>query len=453
MIAVLGAGVSGLSLAHQLKKQGREFVIIDANSNAGGVIQSSLIDGFLCELGPNTILINNLEIKSLIEDLGLWDSIIHPNSTAIRRRYILKETKIEPIPTSIKMAITSKLVNWTTLYNLIKEPFIPGRNAVDEESLASLCERRFGQQILDDFITPFITGIYAGDPKKMSSRHTFSNMKKAEDQYGSILKGMFQLMKEKKRSDKDTGLSRQKIFSFKNGLNQLIKKLEYQLKNNLLLESKVFEIKKEGKKFLISYKRGDETHSIKTDSIVSCLPANQLASIIRPIDNQCAEKLLNINYVPVISIHLVLDRKKVDFSRPAFGILSREKEEVPFLGILFNSRFFPHSSPESDKELITIIAGGSRYPDLIDKPSEEISNEIITSIKKILGYNGKPEIISIKKWKKGIPQYELGHDSIISATEKFSNKFPGFYISGNFLKGVSVSDCIKNSLTLAKKHF
>ena len=63
MIAILGGGISGLSAAFELKKAGKEFILLEANPSVGGKIQSSQQQGFTLEHGPNTVLINNAETK------------------------------------------------------------------------------------------------------------------------------------------------------------------------------------------------------------------------------------------------------------------------------------------------------------------------------------------------------------------------------------------------------
>lgn len=453
MIAILGAGISGLSLGFQLKKQGVDFVIIEKSNDAGGIIQSQIINGFLCEMGPNTVLINNLEIKQMIEDLGLSTSIILPNEQAINNRFILKDGIPEPFPMSLKSAIKSKLFNWNTLLNLLKEPFIPKKKNTEEESLASFCERRLGKQILENFIAPFVNGIYAGDPNKMSIDHTLSILKEAENKYGSIILGMMKILKKKKKEKGDEKLPKQKVFSFKGGLGTLNQALKKELNEHIVYDCSINKFEPKGEDFLLQYSQGEANKDIRVRGIVSCIPAYALADIIQPLDAKLSKLLNKITYAPAVSIHFAINKGKMLFKQSAFGILSRKSEDVPYLGILFNSRFFPHTTMDPQKELITVIIGGSLNLEIINKDDQEIIETITPALKTSLGLEGDPQLLSLKKWEKGIPQYELGHQIIIDAVKQFSENNPGVYINGNFLNGVSVSDCIRNSSILAKTHF
>ena len=53
-IAVIGAGLTGLTTAFYLKKNGVKFHVFEKNDRAGGVIRTSQQDGFVFESGPNT---------------------------------------------------------------------------------------------------------------------------------------------------------------------------------------------------------------------------------------------------------------------------------------------------------------------------------------------------------------------------------------------------------------
>src|SRR4029450_4100489 len=67
---VIGAGLSGLAAAHALAGRGAEVVVLESAPHAGGVIRTERRDGFLLELGPNTVR-PTAQLVSLIEELGL----------------------------------------------------------------------------------------------------------------------------------------------------------------------------------------------------------------------------------------------------------------------------------------------------------------------------------------------------------------------------------------------
>lgn len=450
MIAVLGGGISGLAAAYQLQKEGKNFILLEADKELGGKIKSRHLNGYTFELGPNTVLINNPEIKQLLDELDLSKNIILPDEKAVKNRLVLKNGKLEAIPTSLKSAFKSNLFQVKTIFNLIKEPFITQKKTSEEESLADFSRRRFGKQIYEDFITPFVTGIYAGDPEKMSINHTLSILNNAEKASGSVIKGMMKIMKKKKRENEFHQLPKQKIFTFQTGLSKLIETLRDKLLNNIQTEAFVTQISQIDKSvYEISYNLKGEKRKIEVQEIISTLPAHNLANIIQNLSVELFHSLQKINYVPAVVSHIGLPKSVLNFQEKAFGILSRQAEKVPFLGVLFNSHFFPSHAP-AEKVLLTVITGGYRQKDMVDLSDEDILIEIKEALRSTIGLD-KVEMTHVHKWPKGIPQFEMGYQNILDQITRFEEKYPSFYISGNFREGISVSDCIANNVKLVKK--
>ncbi|MEQ8909935.1 MAG: protoporphyrinogen oxidase [Vicingaceae bacterium] len=450
MIAVLGGGISGLAAAYQLQKKGQDFILLEADAELGGKIKSREVKGYTFELGPNTVLINNPEIKALIADLGLESEIILPDKEAVKNRFVLKNGKIEAIPNSLSTAWKSKLFQLSTFLKVLQEPLKAQKKNGEEESLADFARRRFGNQIYQDFITPFITGIYAGDPEKMSINHTLSILKEAEDKHGSVVKGMMKIIKEKKAQNEIHQLPKQKIFTFKKGLARLIEALSSAIGPKIETEAMVESIRQNGKRYEVYYKQEGEVKSIVVDRLISTLPAPSLSFLIKNMDENLGAELKKVNYVPAVITHFGFPKTAHQFQQKAFGILSRKEEQVPFLGLLFNSHFFPDHAPEQ-KELITVISGGYRQPDLINKEESKIIGEIQNSLRELIALSDQVDFTHVYKWPKAIPQFEMGHQAILDQIEKFETNHPNFYIRGNFTQGISVSDCIANSAKLVDK--
>lgn len=451
MIAILGGGISGLSAAFELKKANKEFVLLESAEKVGGKILSSQEQGFTLEHGPNTVLINNLETKKLIQELELWDELIFPEEKASSNRFVLKNGKIEPFPSGLKKMLKSNLFSFSTLKAILKEPFNKSKSATDDESLAAFVERRLGKQILDDFITPFVTGIYAGDPYRMSAKYTMNLLKEAEEKHGSIIKGAFKMMKAKKLENEKNGLPKQKIFTFKKGLQQLIAALQHKVQNEIQWSAYCNKIEFSDQQYVIHYEQKGVEKSVVATQVISALPAFALAELAHNFAFGLSTNLYKINYVPAMAVHLGFDSKNIAFKEKAFGILSRNAEKVPFLGVLFNSHFFPHTAPEG-KDLITVICGGARYPKIVSKSDQEVLAEISSCLNDLLGMSGEFELTNIVRWERGIPQYEIGYQKIEKEIDLFLGAHHNFKIAANFYKGISVSDCVKNG-SLAAQSF
>ena len=86
---IIGGGISGLSTANFLSRKTSDFLILEASDIVGGTINSSKVDGYILENGPNTVLDNNTAIQELLSDLSITEELIYPNMKKISNRYIL----------------------------------------------------------------------------------------------------------------------------------------------------------------------------------------------------------------------------------------------------------------------------------------------------------------------------------------------------------------------------
>lgn len=450
MILVLGGGISGLSVAYQLKKLDQNFLLIEKDNEVGGKIKSAEIQGFTIEKGPNTVLVNNSEIRKLLDELNLADQVIKADSLAIKNRYVLYNNTIEALPTSPISALKSPLIGWESLLKILKEPFLSKKE--EEESLANFIRRRLGNQVYKNFIYPFVTGIYAGDPEKLSINFTLKMLKELESKHGSIIKGLPKMMKANKSKAEVEQLPKEKIFTLKSGLQNLPKAIGKTFEDRLMLSTEILEIRKKDQGFEVTVRnsKGQE-ESIQAQQIISTIPFQNLKSCCEFL-NEEASLRSEIEYVPAIVYHFGFKKSDINLPKKGFGLLSREKETVPFLGILFNSQFFPHTATK-DHELLTVITGGSKLRSLMSIHEEERRNLVLKSIKDLFSIQTDPVFENCTTWQDAIPQYNLGHQVMLDEINEFESKNPGMFLLGNYKDGISVSDCVSNGISFVKANF
>ena len=209
---IIGGGISGLSTANFLSKKTSDFLILEASDIVGGTINSSKLDGYILENGPNTVLDNNKAIQELLSDLSITEELIYPNLKKISNRYILINDRLEKIPLTIFEFISTPILSIYSKIKIFSEILVPRH--INDTNVESFIKRRFGKEFHDNLIVPFLTGIYADTTSKMSTKNTLKKMWELEQKHGSIIVG---LIKEKNKHI--TEISRKdEIFISKNGL-------------------------------------------------------------------------------------------------------------------------------------------------------------------------------------------------------------------------------------------
>ncbi len=421
---IIGAGITGLSLAHFLKKLNQDFIILESSERIGGNINTVSKKGFTLENGPNTLVLDNESIKMLLEDFNISKNIILPNEKA-KNRFLIKNRILTPIPKNLTDFLKSNILSFSAKIRILFEPFI--KKHKKDTSVFDFTVKRFGKEFHDNLIVPFLNGIYAGDTKKMSIKFVLRKVWDMEQKNGSILKSIF-LNKTNYQP---------KSFSFKNGLSDLLDCFKKELDKKIFLKQKVTSLTKKNN---LNFVQINDNLEIQCKNIISTIPAHCLKDIIT--DQKIITYLKKIEYHPLNVLHFSLERKKIYSPIDGFGVLAKPSDKLSFLGILFNSRIFPHLSPKK-YDLITVMVGGAKQNNILKKPKKEIEKRVISDIKKIIHFEGKIELLNQFSWKKGIPQYDMNFFNFSKSIKNFTQKNPGLFIIGNFLEGVSVSNCIK----------
>ncbi len=438
---ILGGGISGLSLAYFLKSRGLNILLLEKASQTGGVIQTEQVDGFLIDYGPNSTLETSPVIGKLIEELGIVEERVYANKKA-NRRYVLKDGQLHPLPLNPFQFIHSRLFSFKAKMRLLVEPFIKAPSDEKEESIAEFVVRRLGEEFLNYAINPFIAGVYAGNPTRLSVRSAVPKIYALEKNYGSLIKGAIKGAKQRKKR-KEIDKTRARLFSFLKGMATLPAALQRQLTDVIETSVEVKRLHKNsaGGFYEIEYTQRSETKKVLTSSVIFTTPAYITAQYVKSLDTSLADHLKKITYAPVAVVFMGF--KKPVECRPldGFGFLIPEVEKRHILGTIWSSTIFPERAPVSGIALTTFV-GGMRQPELVERDDHELIQMVLSDLAQIMRLRGQPDLIKIKRWKRAIPQYELGHQQIIDAITEFEHTHPGLFIFGNFRGGISVGDCV-----------
>ena len=433
---IIGGGISGLSTANFLSKKTSDFLILESHNRVGGTINSSKVDGYILENGPNTVLDNNTAIQELLSDLNIKEELIYPDLKKISNRYLLVNDRLEKIPLTIFEFLLTPILSIYSKIKIFSEILVPRH--INDTDVESFIKKRFGKEFHDNLIVPFLTGIYADTTSKMSTKNTLKKMWELEQKHGSIIIG---LIRERNKN------SKAKIFTIDGGLSKITELLSKKFINQLMLNTKVSSIVKHNESYKITLNEGED---IFCKQIISTIPSYSLKDIV--FDDNLKDVLSKVNYNPIDVFHFGFDRDALDIKIDGFGLLTKPQDKKSFLGVLFSSNIFEHVS-NNKKFLITVLAGGDRQKDLCKKSPEVLEKEILNEILPLLRLKSEPEFKNHFRWSKGIPSYSMSVTKLQKDIKIFEETNKGFYIIGNYHLGVSVSDCIKNSKQLVKAKF
>lgn len=433
-IAIIGAGLTGLTTAYRLKQRGARVVVYEASDRIGGSIKSERRDGYLAELGPSSLAAPSGPVAGLLSDLGLETSKVTASSSA-RNRYIVRRGRLARLPMSPAELLTSRLLSNVAKLAIFGEPLVEAGDTPLEESVAAFVRRRFNQEVLDYVVNPFIAGVFAGDPEQLSVRHAVPKLHALERTHGSVMKALVQMMKARR----GTGQGLASVISFAGGLQEIPDALGRELSSAVRLRAPVTQLRSGPRGWTVG--AAFQTPEL-FDAVIYAAPAHSLDEI--DLDLMAAERLSTLSSIlhpPVAVLALGFRREQVTHPLDGFGFLTPEVEHRRVLGVIFSSSLFPDRAPPGHV-LLTAFVGGTRDPDFVQADPQTLTARVLDDLRPLLGTRGEPTFRAVQVWPKAIPQYVLGYGRFKEIAADVERRNPGLVLAGTYRDGVSLGDAI-----------
>jgi len=440
-VAVIGAGITGLGAAWALKEDGHAVTVFEGASRVGGSISTHRESGYLVEEGPNTIQLASRENERWLEEVGLGSSM-HDADPRADKRYLVRDGRAIAIPASPLSFLGTPLFSWRAKLRLLGDLFAPRAPADRDEPLSSFVLRRLGREMLDYAIDPFVGGVYAGNPARLSVRYGFPKLHRLEQNHRSLILGSIALRRERKRAGT---LYKTRLVSFADGLQALPEQLARGLSRSIRLNHLVSEIEYNGRWTV----RTDPEDTGTYDAVVLALPASALSKLRVNGEPEFAV-FSEIESPAVTSLSFGFRREQVEHPLDGFGALVPSREPFRILGTLFCSSLFGGRAPEGHV-LLTTFVGGARCPDLATRPTAALREIVLADLRRLLHLKGGPTFMHRRTWAQAIPQYEIGHGRFIRHATSCEARFPGLQVGGNARDGISLSYCIEGGRRLARE--
>lgn len=441
-IAIIGAGLTGLTAAFYLKKHGIKFHVFDKNEHAGGVIKTHCENGFTFESGPNTGSMSRPEAAELFEDLK-DDCTLEIADENAKARWIWMNNRWHTIPSGLTGGITTPLFSFSDKLRLLGEPFRK-KGTNPEETIADLVRRRMGETFLRNVVDPFISGVYSGDPEKLVTKYAIPKLYQLEQNYGSFIGGGIKKSREQK-SDFEKKATKE-VFSAEGGLENLVKALVKNIgEENISLNCENISVHHSSENnYSLNHSKTVFSH------IISTVGAYNLSKLFPFLPDAKVATINRMQYAKVTQVSLGFKHWK-GIPIQSFGGLVPSKEKRDVLGILLLSSFLKNRAPKGGA-LLSVFLGGVRKPEIADFSNEKIMELVNTEVSAMMGLEEfNPDLIKIFRYPYAIPQYSFESKAKLEAISLLENEFPGLILAGNIRDGIGMADRIKQGRTVAEQ--
>lgn len=450
-VLVVGAGISGLTTAYQLLKSGLTTLVVDSAARPGGLITTAKRDGYLLECGPQSFS-GNASVTRISTELGLLSARLEADAKA--PRYILIDGKLTQAPMGPGI-LTSSFFSGGTRGALVKDIFGHSTPPEQDESVAAFVRRKFSATLLDRLVGPFVSGIYAGDPEKLSLRAAFPILHEAETAAGSVVRGAMKVMKARKAARGDAPREKATLQTFADGnsylVNALAETLGDQLYTNVEVESVTMlppDREPKAPRFRVGLRTPSGPEAVEAERLVLAVPTDVAGRLLAQLNNHFEPLLGGVEYAGVCVVSL--GYRKQDLANPlnGFGFLVPRSSGLSVLGTVWNSSLFAERAPQGHA-LMTSFVGGATNPAALKKSPQELTALVHGEIGPLLGAKNAPAFSNVTLWPRALPQYNLGHTARLDALRHLLSGFHGLYLAGNYLNGPAIGTCVEHALKVA----
>lgn len=482
--AIVGAGISGLAAAYEMELARRrgadlDWQIYEAADRLGGIVETvrhTTADGeFVLEGGPDGWVTEKPWARDLAIELGLESQILHSNDDG-RKTYILLDGRLVPMPDDMRLMVPEDLATLDDsplLTPAARSAYAAEPARADElkaaapqadESVASFVRRHFGEEVLAKIGAPLLSGVFGGDVERLSVRSVLPGFVTMERERGSLIAAL------QAQARARGGKPRQPIFtSLRQGLGTLIDAIEGQLPSERMHRNRAaLSLKREGGQWCLrtsapTGKGRPGTSKRHFHHILLATPVDATRALLAPRDPVAADLLPRHASSAVLAVLCWSPEAAQTFSVPCgFGFLAPQDAATsaatsaaastsagrrhPLLAATFVDQKFPHRAPPGAR-VLRVFFGGRAADDLAPQSDAAIAAESLAQLAPALGALPPPDpnLTTVRRWRHGLPQYEVGHIERIAALDRRIADLGGLTLLGNAYRGVGLPDLIRDA--------
>jgi protoporphyrinogen/coproporphyrinogen III oxidase len=369
MIAIIGAGITGLATAHHLAARGARFVVLEASGRPGGVMRSGRVRGHLLEWGPQRTRLTE-GMQALVGELGLGDEVI--TSDPALPLFVYYQGRLRRVPFSPGQFLRSDIVSWPSKLRILAEPFTGGPD--DEESVADFFSRKLGRQMYENLLGPLYGGLYASDPANMQVGLSLGHVLK---EFGIERSLLLPLLR------RGGTIEPPPACSFVEGMQTLPNALNARHREHVRLNAPVRQLERDGSGYRLRLDDGETLHA---EQVVVTSEAPSTARILDAVAPDAAERVRRLVYNPLVVVHLYAETDLV-----GLGYQVSLAERMKTRGVTFNDSLFDR------KGVYTVYLGGAKAPEVMDWSDERLQQTAVDEFREATGFSGEPLAVE-REW-------------------------------------------------------
>jgi oxygen-dependent protoporphyrinogen oxidase len=458
-LAIVGGGIAGLAAAYYAQErlvsggEAAQIILLEREPRWGGKITTERVEGFIIEGGPDTFIRTKPWGVELCRNLGMEGQLI-PANAHNRNVFVLWQGRLVPLPDGLAMMVPARvmpmiktpLLSPRAKARMALDLILPPRRSAEDESLAEFISRRLGPQVYERLIEPLMSGIYAGDGRRLSLQATFPYLKEWELQHRSLALAAWRL-RRKRNGQRKPGPAPSIFLSPKAGMAQMVDSLLAQMQGVELRPGTMVERIEKSERGYRLVIRGEE--ALEAGAVILATPAYAAGHILEPLDPALARELQAIEYVTTATVSMAYSARDFPTNLVGHGYVIPRQEGRPALACTWTHMKFPHRAP-AQFALLRVFLGRAGTDQSIPSEADDLIELAKEEVRQTLGIHADPLFSRAFHWPRAMPQYNLGHPARLARIAEHLERHPGLYLAGAAYRGVGVPDCIRSGQQAAR---
>ena len=438
-IAVVGAGVTGLTAAYYLQKvlPESEVIVLEAENQPGGKLITSPFAGFSVDEGADSFLARVPWGFDLCQSLGLDSELVSPSA---RNASLWDNEKLKPIPSPNVLGVP---LNTET----ISDDFLPseaitllnGSGLPQQElpegdlSVGQVVRSCVGDDVLERLVDPLLGGINAGIADAMSCAMMAPQLLEAARHPDGMLNHLRNLTRN---ADPNAPV----FHAHPEGMKRLVDALVDSLGNSLKLNSSVKNISRSGSQWIIE--TAEEFESV--DGIIIATPAFVASKFLETILPSAGETLGSIEFASAALVTFSFSRSNLEVDNSQSGFLVPRAAGLFMTACSYSGSKWAHLR-HPEVEILRVSTGRINDDRHLKMSDDELVAELRSDLAVTLGVESQPVDVRITRWPNSLPQFPVGHVAAMEDLRmSLDQQVPGLLVAGAAHRGVGVPACIRS---------
>lgn len=459
-IAIIGAGLAGLTAAYELRGTDAKVDVYEATDRIGGKLHTVAFEGGPTDMGAEAFMARRQDAVDFFTELGLKDSLVEPSGL---RSLVWVDGQARQLPTGGIMGIPGRsesvahLVSDETAKLIDEESSRPGFTwpAEGDLNVGALVRERYGDEVVDNIVSALLGGVYSCTADDLGVRATIPQLAaefdrlaaESEDRTVHLSTAVQNLEEQQARKRKELPTGHGAVFNaFRDGYQEVYEALAEKSGADIYIDAFISAIERVEAGFRL--KGGQDT---VYDHVILAVPAPTAALLLKQVAPEASTTLSGVKLANsvVVGMRFATDEGLPENS----GVLvATGADDVTTKAFTFSSRKWPHLAERGGA---LVRASFGRFGDdiAIRADEDDLVDWALDDLATITGFDGREaglEEIYVQRWFGGLPRFDEGHVQVVADVEKQLADVDGISATGAWAGGVGVPAVIAHARKVAQ---